>query len=283
MKRNAVYAETRELTSEEYHAEREHDSNTTLRLFEKSPLEYYHVRISGERTLDTTQSMALGTLSHICIIEPEKIHELVRVTPTEVLGKNGAKSTNAYKAWEAENAGYTRCLQSELDDALWQARNVHQNPEVVRLLKRVTLREQSIFWSDGEHRTKCRLDFGCEFDAEIVDVKRTTSIEGFWKKVKEFGYHKQAALYCDGYCAKFGEMPRYRFLLVSDNLCDSCVRTMPQEALELGRRENVDTQRKLAECRAGVRPWIKDGYDQTRDLEIPPYFYPVDAGSYQGI
>jgi hypothetical protein len=283
MKRSATYAETRELTSEQYHAEREHDSNTTLRLFEKSPLEYYHVRVSGERKLDTTKPMRLGTLAHICIIEPEKIPELVRVIPAEVLGKNESRSTNAYKAWAEEHASFTTCLQRELDEALWQARNVHQNSEVVRLLKRVTLREQSIFWSDGESRTKCRLDFGCEFDAEIVDVKRTTSINEFWKAVRTYGYEKQAALYCDGYHARYGEMPAYRFLLVSDNLCDSCVRTMPPEAVDLGRKANIDTLRKLNECRAGLRPWIKEGYDETRLLEIPQHFYPVEPGTYQGI
>ena len=283
MKLQADYAETRDLTSEEYHAEREHDSNTTLRLFDRSPLEYYHVRVTGKRQLKETNPQRLGSLAHVLIIEPEKASQLIRVAPREILGKGEAKTTKAWDEFKAAHAKYICCTPQEYHDTLWQANNVHANPEVMKLLGRVTLREQSIFWSRGGWKMKCRLDLGCEFDAEIVDVKRTSKIDEFWRSVRDYGYDCQAAIYSDGYEALYGERPVFRFLLVSDNLCDSCIVTLPPEAIALGRQKNAETKRMLLECRSGQRPWIKEGYDQTRELELPSHFYPAEPFIFEGI
>jgi hypothetical protein len=127
---------------------------------------------------------------------------------------------------------------------------------------------------------KCRIDIGIEIDAELIDVKRTENIDDFHRAIDKYQYQAQAGLYCDGYEALYGVRPTFRYLLISPNGCDCCItKPMPAELIEVGRQMNAKALRELAECRAGLRPWLKEGYDVERDLDIPPYMIPQEPVS----
>lgn len=263
-----------EMTLFDYHAEREHDSNSTLRIFDRSPAEYYHRRITGRITSETSDPQRLGALAHILILEPKRIDELVAVAPSEVLATNGARTGNAWKEWSGAQGRKLLVKQDEFDLAQWQADSVREHPACGELLKRATIFEQSIFWtSEAGDKLKVRIDLGSELDAEIGDLKSTKQDAGnFWKAVKEYSYLGQAALYCDGYESFYGVRPAFSFLLVgSEPPFDCCVRTLPAEAVALGREQNEKTLAAIRECKAGERPWHKPGYDEVFDLELPPY------------
>lgn len=279
-KSDVARAEHRPMSHADYHAEREHDSSSSLRLFEESPARYYHTRITGRiQPKPETDAMRLGTATHVAILEPERIHELVEVIPPEVLSSDGAKRGKKWEAWRDEHQGLVHVSQAEFDALKWQVENAWTNSAVRAVLERVTVREHSIFWTtkDG-YRLKCRMDAAQELDGQIIDLKRTARTErDFWRAVKDFAYHRQAALYCAGFKALYGVRARFHFLIVqSEPPYECCIRTLPLDALKLGHAENKETLKQLYECRRGARRWVTDGYEQIRELDLPPFFYPED-------
>lgn len=262
---------------EAYHADLTHDSSSSLKLFRKSPAEYHERRVLGRITGTETQPQRLGKLDHVTVIEPHNFDKLVRIIPQEVLGKNGAKSTNAWYAWEAENPGFIHALQSEVEQSRLLADKVRANPAIRKYLDRATIFEESIFWDNGIDLLKCRIDIGIELEAVIIDVKRTKNMDDFWRAIQEHEYQAQAATYCDGYEAHYRVEPSFRHILLSPNGCDSCItKPMPLELIDVGRQMNAKALRELHECRAGIRPWLKEGYDVERDLDIPPWMIPSE-------
>lgn len=274
----AVTAEHRPLSHAEYHSELEHDSNTSLRLFEESPARYYHTRITKRIPPKVeTDAMRLGTATHIAILEPERIHESIEIIPPEVLSASGEKRGKAWDKFQADFAGKVLVKQSEFDGLKWQVENAWTNPAVRAALERVTVREHSLFWTTKQdYKLKCRMDAAQELDGEIIDLKRTERSEpDFWRAVKDFAYHRQAALYCHGFKSYYGVRPRFHFLIVqSKPPYECCIRTLPIEALKLGHYENQETLERLYACKRGERRWVTDGYEEIRELDLPPFFYP---------
>lgn len=276
----AVTAEHRPLSHAEYHSELEHDSNTSLRLFEESPARYYHTRITKRIPPKVeTDAMRLGTATHIAILEPERIHELLEIIPREVLSSSGAKSGKKWDEYKAEFADKVLVKQEEFDDTRWQVESVWSNKQCRMLLERSTVKEHSIFWTDKHGRKlKCRMDAAGELDGLLVDVKRTGRTErDFWRCVQGFKYHCQAALYCQGFKAYYGIRPLFHFLIVQDEPpYEARVRTLPLDALKLGWRENKETLDRLYRCKVEGSPWESEGYAEIREVELPPFFYGDD-------
>lgn len=264
-------------TADEYHAESEHDSSSTLRVFEDSPAEYYHRRVTGRiKRKPTTDDQRAGTAVHSGLLEPETLWRSVLPIPVEVLSKSGAKAGGKWEEWRDAHPGTIHVKQEEFDLMRWQVGAVWENPRCADVLRAATAKEHNIFW-EGEIPLKCRLDAVAELDAVVTDLKSTRlSEDHFWRSVRDYRYHRQAATYCTGFEALYGAWPAFQFLLVRDEPpFDCCVRTMPAAMLDLGRRENEDTIRKLAACRRGERPWVKDGALEIKELSVPLYFYPA--------
>lgn len=274
IKRIDAPVEVREITNEDYHAERDHDSSSTLRIFERSPAEYYERRVSGRLRGTTTDPQRLGTIAHLAILEPELFDVTVVVPPAKVCASNGAWSGGAFKEFRAaaDAEGKVLAKSEELDAARWQSDNCRANPAIRQFLERTTFREYSIFWRDGLHQLKARIDAGDEIACEIADLKTVADLDEFSRSVSRYGYHKQAALYVRAYEALYGSRPTFSYILVgSTPPYDCCLRVMPPEAITLGERCNADTLSRLQDCRDGVRPWVRDGYHEVRQLDLPPW------------
>ena len=254
-----------------------------LRLFEQSPAAYFH-RFVSKRIPSPPPSDAqrLGTAIHAAILEPERFDEIVALIPENLLPSNGARKGNLFKEWKADHLGDRVALKrKEYDLIRWQVETTWANPACRDLLTKVTHREYSVFWTTDEGYTlRCRWDAACSLDAILVDLKRTRQTEAtFWRAVRDFGYHKQAATYADGYRAMFDVDPQFQFLLIYDAPpFESAVRTLPQAAIDFGRQQNADTLKQLYECKRGERQWISEGTDIVKDLELPPWFLPTEPG-----
>lgn len=270
-------AEHRDLTNEQYHADLTHDSNSSLRLFRKSPNRYRHERITKRITRPaTTPEQMRGNASHTALLEPHRLDELVKLIPSEVLSASGAKSGNAWKEWAAANAGLVHLTAEQYDQLHWQVEAVWANPRAKELLEAVTVREYSIFWTTAEgHQVKVRLDAADEIGGVLTDVKRTGRSEDvFHYCVRDFGYGNQAALYSDGFVAMYGHTPVYQLLIIDDEPPFDCrVRTFPQAAIDLGREQNLQTLKDLYACTRGERSWIRPEDHEVRELYLPPWHY----------
>lgn len=271
----------RDLAIEDYHADMDFDSNSSIQLFKRSRAAYYGQRIKRNIPRPATSNeQRLGSNSSMALLEPEKYHDLLSIVPEDILGANGAKSTKAYKEWVAERPGRVVLTQREADDvdALVQAVDAH--PTCRKLLRSCTVFEHSIFWrSEAGHQLKARFDAAAELEAILVDLK--TSIYApvdFWKAVRNYKYECQAALYQDAYQALYGVRPQFKFLVVykCDGAFEPYVRTMPQDWIDAGRRQNEQTLATLAACKRGELPWVSDGFDIDIELERPPFLIPEE-------
>lgn len=269
------------MSVEDYHADMTHDSSSSLAVFNESPSRYYHLRITKRiKPPAPSEVQRAGNACHAALLEPERLGELIAIVPDDVLSANAAKVGKAWEAWKAEHAGQIHLKRDAYDLLRWKIDAVWSNPQCAKLLSEATVREHSIFWiDDEERRLKARLDLAVEIDCLIGDVKNTTRDESqFWRNVRDYGLHRQAALYCDSFVAKYGVEPRFWYLIVHDDPpFESCVRTFPADAITLGRRQNAETLTKLYECKRGQRPWSREGYDEVRELTIPTFFYPADG------
>lgn len=257
-----------------YHDELDHDSNSSLRLFEKHPMRYKLERVDKRiPRKKQTNPQKLGSLDHITIIERDRVAEKVKVIPKDVLSSDGkAGVTNDYKLWRTANPGFEiYCKQEELDASLLKSDCVLAHPEARKLIELSELREYDIFWRyDGVYPVKCKIDLGSEMFRHVVDVKNISGDpDEFWRSIQEYGMIGQPPLYLDGYYALFGHPAEYRYIIISEY--DVCVRKLPQAALDAGRRRNAETLAKLAACKRGERPWLRDDLQTVEELRIPEF------------
>lgn len=264
-----------ELSNAEYHAELEHDSNSSLSLFRKSPPKYYHQRITKRIPLDKdTPAKQMGSAIHTAVLEPEKFDSVIVEIPADVLNADGHKKGNDWKVWSWNNRGRIQLTKAEIDEIRWMVDGVWGNPAARDLLKACTAFESTVM-VDGEDPRKCRFDAVAEIDSFYADLKShcfEDELE-FWRSVQQFGYHRQAALYSDIFHNAYGSKPKCKLILVSKECPDDVVvRTMPAAAVEVGHIENREAFAGLRKCRAsGV--WLREGAHEERELFLPEFFY----------
>jgi hypothetical protein len=117
----------------------------------------------------------------------------------------------------------------------------------------------SAFWIDPEYKLwkRCRFDFLPPHDPRvmpvIVDYKTCAdaSKRAFPKSVDNFGYHVQAAQYCDGWRAIYGTDPAFVFV-AQETKPPYLVATyqLDAEALAIGRDAMNRAMEIWRDCRA---------------------------------
>jgi len=271
-----VYAYVKQMANEEYHAETEHDSSSTAKMFRSSRKLYYNSRITKRFVpKPPSDEMRLGTAFHTILIEPHLEEELIVRVPSEVLGKNQARRGKAYDEFCKAHSDKLLVVPREYDALQWQLEAIRCCAAAQDILQAASIREHSIFWGDENgNRRKCRIDLGSELDFVIADLKTTRrSPSQFWRDVEAYGYHQQAPWYQDGFEALYGVRPQHKLIVVQNQKPYRCfVRTIPERWLELGRKENASTIAEMAECRR-TQLWIDDQDEIELELVPPEYIY----------
>lgn len=259
-------------SDEIYHDELDHDSSSSLRLFKSEPARYDLERVSRKlpRRKPSTP-MKFGTLDHCTILERDRLDELVKVVPPEMLTSDGkAGVTKAYKQWRFENPGF-KCYptQKQFDASLIKSDRVHAHPDAAKLLKLAELREYAIFWRyDGVYPFKCKLDLGSALHGFIGDVKNCAEPFGYFHRaIERYGLLQQAAAYTKGYEALFGTVPEFWYIVCHG--FEVSVKRLSPEDIELGHRLNAETLAKLYACKRGERLWLIDEPDGNQELILP--------------
>lgn len=186
-------AEILDIPAADYHAI-EALSSSGMRLLELSPA---HFR-AGWR--EATEAMEFGTAAHACLLQPGEFAD------SYVCGPSGDKRTKAVKdAWascEAANPGKIIVRGEDWPALEGIRRAVWEHPAARRLLLDVAETEASIIWDDpaGPAKCKSRLDAVTSTDRLVLDLKIVTQVgdarpERFARKINEFRYDRQAAMY----------------------------------------------------------------------------------------
>jgi hypothetical protein len=266
------------MSNDDYHGHRESYSGSSLKDFSVYPL-----RLIYERANRTDKvAFDLGTAAHTAILEPDKWEDAVEICDDALLGKGGAKSTNAYKEWlsAVRAAGKTPLTQAEAARIRACRDAVHANMGHSQARKLLTggVAEASAFWLEYFGTEPAAVDdsgypaLPLRFDAEdnhamlmkcrpdylpgggmVVDLKTTDRLltaDGFERTANNLFYHWSAALTLRGMHKATG-LPHnlYFFVVVEVNPPhEVAVFRADRDFLALGNAEVYPMLQRLAWC-----------------------------------
>ena len=247
------------ISNEEYHADPA-ISASQLKEIGRSPFHYWKRYVDPDRSPSTrTAAMALGSLVHCAVLEPNELLQRYAVGPDRRT-KEGKATAEKMLA-----DGIEPVSASDFEQALSMAAAVRSHPTAGLLLANGQA-EQSFWWDDIATglRCKCRPDW---FDGElIVDLKTCVdaSPAGFGKAVAAFHYQLQAAHYLAGTLAK-----RFIFVAVEKVYPFAVgVYELDAEALIHGSIARHNALQRIQDCRA-IGEWGHGYTDGIQTLQLP--------------
>lgn len=259
----------------EYHAAPGLNKSSIDKLL-RCPLEY-KLSLEGVRP-EPTPAMKFGTMLHARVLEPEAYERDYHVQDVDPRTKAGKEE----KA-KAEAQGQSIVGPADFDKATAMHHNLLAHRRIAELLGLPGHSEVSIYWElprEGGEAMQCkgRIDRLAELpDGTFiaVDLKTTAcipSLDGLAKHIADFGYHRQAAWYCEG-LRRLGVVCReFIFVFTSTtapHLCTAVI--VDAEAEVLGLRECLYATNLLADCeRTGVWPSFSE---TVQTINLPSWYY----------
>lgn len=262
-----------------YHGHSCSYSKSSLVDFLKYPFYALWRRLHRERK----HQFDIGTAAHAAILEPETLDNVMAIIPDRLLGKNGAKSTNACKEWICSQPSEKAVLRSAERDLVLKIRDsVLEDPAHSEAARYLTggIPEVSCFWHEQFHGhevdeetgysrmlsyqhgaedetthkllMKCRPDY-IPAELVIVDLKTTANaidLESFQRQALNLHYHWSAGLTLRGLTQATGKTHRvYVFVVVEINPpFEVAVYQASEDFIFLGIREAMATMERLAWC-----------------------------------
>lgn len=153
------------------------------------------------------QRMEAGTAIHMLLLEPDLAASHIVAIPDDVLGKNGSKSTNAWREFERANAGKILAKADEISAWKEIAASARDALHVAGIDLDSAMVEQPYYWRDPETGLACKMrpdvfdvDTIHHYTSVIVDVKTTedATANEFQRTARSMMYGLQAVHYMDG-------------------------------------------------------------------------------------
>ena len=249
--------------------------STLKELDDRSPRHFAYLEEHGR---EEASHFAIGSATHLAVLEPKKFPDKVEVWEK----RNGKRTGRAWDAFEAAAKAKDRIIltEDEHEEVLALSRAVRASPQARKYLELGGEAEVAVEWTDAETGIKCkaRLDWICGLG--IVDLKTTrdASPEGFSKECARYGYHKQAGFYVDGYAQSHVGLELPFSIIAVEKVPPFVVQVyrIGGDVLELGRDIMRASLKRLAELRkipVGEWPGYADG---PLDLELPRWAMPYD-------
>lgn len=249
-------------------------SSTGVRRMLRTPFHFYSANLPNDKPKPPPSGSILnGTLVHCALLEPDEFDKRYRVGPSGV-----NKNTNLWREYVAEWAaqGVTVIGEEQAEAAHAQARNLRAIEAVAELLADGVC-ETSGYWLDPKTGVLCKCRPDCISPIAYrtalmpLDVKTTTDAgpDAFARSVLTWGYHYQAAWYCDGYAIASGMDVHDMLFAVVENEFPyaAAVYMLEDKAIEYARRRNAYAVQRFAEC---MRSQQWPGYPP----EVQPLYLP---------
>ena len=254
----------------DYHADTSCLSHSMLEKFIQSPQLYHGMYVTGTILHEETAAMRRGSLVHWLVLEADTCDN-----PYAIIDA----STRATKAWkagaaQANDEGLIPCTVREWEEAELIANAVLTHPLASKIFEacQPCKREVSVRWNDNGLMKKARLDLFAP-DVEqlggpvIIDLKTAAnpSSDKFKWSVRDFGYDRQAAWYCDAAAAEWQLLPVFLFIVVGTSAPhDVYAYEMPTERIEQARYSNQASVEMFLACRDS------DIWEREKEMEIIP-------------
>lgn len=271
------------IDNEAYHAEQDHDSSTTIKLYLEDPLTYFLCRVAKTEPMQHPGPgpVNLGSAFEIALLEPERYEEVVAVT------KCGYKSAG-FRDFVAElEPGQIAITEDDALKVRPMVESVKQNPEAWNLCEAPGDVQLSLKFACLETgiRLKVRYDKLCD-DGRIVQVKtsRDPMPWAFGKQVHDLRYHVAEALYrqarviaVDFGVLALGDERDYLYLVVQNEPPFEClVHRLSPRAVKLGFAELRKALAEISNFRAFYgtdKPWHTSYHGQVNEIDLPGYAY----------
>jgi exodeoxyribonuclease VIII len=212
-----------------------------------------------EHPQEPTPALLFGQTVHKLLLQPEGFGDEFSVAPE--IDRRTKEGKAAWNAFLEASADRTVVSAADYERALAMAEKCRSEPLAAKLLD--GSHETPFFWTDeltGEE-CKCRTDVLTEIgdNLVIVDYKTCTDAgtDAFLRDAIRYGYHFQAALYCEGVEKNTGRRPLFVFIAQE--------KTEPYAV-------NILQADKLL---------IENGYDVFREL-LGIYHYCKTSGNWYG-
>jgi hypothetical protein len=234
---------------------------------------HYAAHMAGETKREQTKAMLLGTMSHLAVLEPNKLDAAFVEKPSDIDFR-----TKAGKEWR-EQVGTTPILDADEARAVRGIRDSIAAHDAAKALLAGCDSEVAMF---AEHRTglwiKGRVDalkVESDNEAVIVDVKTTSAgadYGTFSRQAAQLNYHVSAAWYC--HLAGLNGLPPARFYWIAVEVAPPyavAVYEIHPDALDLGVGMMNDALDLIARCEdEGHWP----GYGaEVQALNLPAWAY----------
>lgn len=224
-------------------------SKSALDLVHRSPA-HYKAWVDGHEK-EPTPALIFGRALHMALLEPERFARKFATQPD--FGDCRFKENKARRdEWRRDNAGREPLSAEDADVIDGMVRSVRAHPLASKLLVDGQS-ELTVRWRDEATGLECkaRADYYVRERGLIIDVKTTEDAgpEGFAKSCARYGYHRQHALYRDGFRAS--GLPAEHFVFVAiEKEPPYAVATyvLDDEALARGEDSIADDMATLAEC-----------------------------------
>lgn len=207
-----------DLSNAEYHAS-EGISNSGLGLIDESPATYIWHR-NAPVDEDKLNSLDLGSALHCLLLEPDTYEQRYMVAPEVNRRTTKGREEEAEFMAGAKELGRQVLTFEDHHKLNIMRDSVMAHPNAKWLLEADGHAEASIYWTDKETGERCRIrpDRFLNGRPIIIDVKKVEGMDRFQRQCLEFGYHRQSAMYSDGFKQHFGEEPSFLFLAVSSTI-----------------------------------------------------------------
>jgi hypothetical protein len=163
-------------------------SQTTLKAGRKS-MAHLKAAVDGERVIEPTDDMVLGSALHTVFLEPEMA--ITRV----VCWDGGARRGSMWKEFQDEHAGKIILTEGQHAKLIGMSRSLRAHPIVREWVGRIEAVEVSCIGEIEDVLMKGRVD--ALTDNPLIDIKKVSDGDRrkFTNLAVEFGYHIQAAVY----------------------------------------------------------------------------------------
>ena len=268
---------------EEYQA-RPEISKHDLDDFERAPSYYKYFK---ENPKAEREEMGLGSLTHLILLEPEKLDELCIVLPPdpprrptskqlamEVEKRTDAakKSIEFWEEWRAKAEGKTIVKAESLEVVRAMHASVMGSRSTRMLIESAGLREASLFWNQDGIECRMRPDILAD-EGIIIDPKTTSDARRaqFMAEIYRQRYHNQAAFYREGSLANDYNFKAFIFLPIETKPPYLCTYYKASDVmLDWGKIENTRSLMRLKRCQeTGEWPGLIG--DLNNPIELPAW------------
>lgn len=252
--------------------------------FEKAPSVYRYFKDNPKAE---REEMSIGSLTHLILLEPEKLDELCIVLPPdpprrptakqlamEVEKRTDAakKSIEFWEEWNAKANGKTIVKAESLAMVRAMHAAVMGNSSTRRLMELPGVREASMFWNMGGVDCRARPDIMAA-EGIIIDPKTTSDARRpqFMAEIYRMRYHNQSSFYKEGSIANGFPFKAFIFLPIETKPPYLCTYYKASDVmLDWGKIENDRSLSQLKKCqKTGEWPGLIG--DLNNPIELPAW------------